>query len=196
MTVLKDDIEPRKTSRDVLTRNYCRSCKAAVCNDVADEEGNVQRRVRRSIMLCAPSHAPPTPTAQRPELCDSSCGAQSSLTPTPLLLCAYSLLASTRLRPCLTAGFTEPGSTLTAAPDADAACATRGQAFPVQSFQRGSADNAAPHWPVKADIWYSERVVDMKDDIPKWCVSPLDYMYTCAEVPCSWLGYYLLLDPL
>ena len=43
--MLKDDIEPRKTSREVLTRNYCKSCKASVCNDVANDEGKLQRRV-------------------------------------------------------------------------------------------------------------------------------------------------------
>ena len=43
------------------------------------------------------------------------------------------------------------------------------QAIPVQSFQRESPTNEIPPWTVQADIWYSERVVDMKDDIPKWC---------------------------
>ena len=42
------------------------------------------------------------------------------------------------------------------------------QNIPVAALQRGTADGEAP-WPTTADIWYSERVVDMKDDVPKWC---------------------------
>ena len=38
----------------------------------------------------------------------------------------------------------------------------------MAAFQRAAGDGAAP-WPPASDIWYSERVVDMHDDIPKWC---------------------------
>ena len=53
---MKDDIEPRKTSREVLTRNYCRSCQAAVSNDRAGDDGKLQMRVRLvSLLLRMPS---------------------------------------------------------------------------------------------------------------------------------------------
>ena len=51
MTVLKDDIEPRTTSREILTRNYCRSCKTAVCNDLTGDDGKLQRRVCSAYCL-------------------------------------------------------------------------------------------------------------------------------------------------
>ena len=44
------------------------------------------------------------------------------------------------------------------------------QCIPVPSFQRESPNAVAPPWPVVADIWYSQRVADVKDDVPKWCV--------------------------
>ncbi len=43
------------------------------------------------------------------------------------------------------------------------------QAIPLESFQRAAADGAAVPWPTTNDIWYSQRIVDMKDDVPKWC---------------------------
>ena len=46
MTVLKDDLEPRKTKRETLTRNYCHSCQAPVCNDLSGEDGKLDKRVR------------------------------------------------------------------------------------------------------------------------------------------------------
>ena len=39
----------------------------------------------------------------------------------------------------------------------------------IAHFKRAVADGAQP-WPTTVDIWYSERVVDMVDDVPKWCV--------------------------
>ncbi len=43
------------------------------------------------------------------------------------------------------------------------------QCIPVPSFQRESPNDVTPPWPVAADIWYSERVAGVKDDVPKWC---------------------------
>ena len=42
------------------------------------------------------------------------------------------------------------------------------QTIPIEAFERAAADGAAP-MPTTADIWYSQRVVDMDDDVPKWC---------------------------
>ena len=44
------------------------------------------------------------------------------------------------------------------------------QNIPIAAFQRKAANDAAP-WPTTADIWYSQRVIDIKDDVPKWCVN-------------------------
>ena len=46
VTVLKDDLEPRKTKRETLTRNYCHSCQAPVCNDLSGDDGKLDKRVR------------------------------------------------------------------------------------------------------------------------------------------------------
>ena len=45
---------------------------------------------------------------------------------------------------------------------------SKSQMIPVESFVRAAADGKAP-WPTTQDIWYSERVMDMHDDVPKWC---------------------------
>jgi len=42
------------------------------------------------------------------------------------------------------------------------------QNIAMAAFRRAAADGAEP-WPTTVDIWYSERVVDMNDDVPKWC---------------------------
>ena len=42
------------------------------------------------------------------------------------------------------------------------------QMIPIASFVRAAADGKAP-WPTTQDIWYSERVVDVNDDVTKWC---------------------------
>lgn len=60
MTVLKDDMDPRKTSREILTRNYCRSCQAAVCNDLAGDDGKLQRRVRQGYVMRMSARPPPS----------------------------------------------------------------------------------------------------------------------------------------
>ncbi len=51
----------------------------------------------------------------------------------------------------------------------------------MQSFRRESPNNEVPPWTVNADIWYSERKVDMKDDIPKWCAAG-NYSWVGARV--------------
>ena len=48
------------------------------------------------------------------------------------------------------------------------ACA---QMIPIASFVRAAADGREP-WPTTQDIWYSERVVDVDDDVTKWCLLP------------------------
>ena len=42
------------------------------------------------------------------------------------------------------------------------------QNIPIANFKR-SAVGSKQLWPTTVDIWYSERVVDMDDDVPKWC---------------------------
>jgi len=42
------------------------------------------------------------------------------------------------------------------------------QNIAMAAFRRAAADGAEP-WPTTVDIWYSERVVDMDADVPKWC---------------------------
>ena len=40
----------------------------------------------------------------------------------------------------------------------------------MANFTRAAADKAQP-WLTTVDMWYSERVVDVHDAVPKWCAS-------------------------
>ena len=41
------------------------------------------------------------------------------------------------------------------------------QVIPIESLQRAGTDGAAS-WPITGDVWYSQRLVDIHDDVPKW----------------------------
>ena len=57
----------------------------------------------------------------------------------------------------------------------------RAQNIAIANFRRAAPDGAQP-WPTTVDIWYSERVVDMDDNVPKWCALCAKAFDDCAAV--------------